>query len=1067
MNKSPQFTTSEAGGAQLQALHTLINCGWQYVTRAEADQWRNGRRTIPFLETQLRTDLARINRIHLNGRAYPFSEANIDAAVRRLENRIPEGIVRANEKMTDDLMLGIALPQTIGATSREWPFNFIDSTDWRANTFQVTTEYILSEPGGPTIRVDLVLFVNGILLGVIEVKASHVSSDQGIGQQIRNQKTGEGVPTLFYSAQLLLAANSHDPRYGTVGTPRKLWSVWKEREDPADFALNVVNRPLDSIQSKRIALDFARYIKRHNELMEQHRLATPLDETLVGLCRPERFIRLVRRYILFDKPHKRIARYQQVATVEALLKRTEERDLNGSRRGGVVWHTQGSGKSLMMVMLARAIATINPQARIVIVTDRTDLDEQISNTFRTTGQEPRRAATGEHLLSLIEDKTPVVTTLIHKFRAGLNKRRLIDASSEIYVLVDESHRSQYGNLDSLHARMREVLPNACFIAFTGTPIAKKERNTFAKFGDLLRPPYSMRDAVKDKAVVPLLYEGREIVTDVDRKQTDLWFDVHTRHLSDRQRADLKRKMSRAREIEGVDTRLQMIAFDAGQHFATNFKGTGLKGQLAASSKRSAVQLKKLFDIFGVVSTEVIISMPEMRESDDEVDETDDDIVREFWRRMMNRYGGEEAYNKTIVERFKGPGEPEIIIVVDKLLTGFDAPRNTVLYIARRLQEHGLLQAVARVNRVFDEEGAPEKPFGFIIDYTGILMKLDQALASYDALQGFTEEDIAQSLVAIRDETEKVPGAHAALLDVFKSISNVFDAEAYAQLLADEQIRQDFNRRVSEFSRALTVAWASPSFVERTKPELLRRWRDDLGRFSSLRAAVSLRYGDRVNWHDYEKRIRQLLDRHVIAQEVVNLVQPLHIFDDLAIEARRAAKSESDASLADTIAHQLTHSIEEKWEEDPIFFEKFSKLVSETIADFHNGRINELVYLSRVRQCRDKIENRRDETDAVPPRLRDDSHAQAFWGLAKRNLEKAGVGDPEIAADIALKMSRIVQQRRKVGWQNDRDVENLIRNDIDDFFFEELRGRRELKIDPSVLDAVVDDVLASARVRLAQ
>lgn len=1067
MNASPKFTTSEAGGAQLQALNTLVNCGWRYVTRAEADQWRDGRRTLPFLETQLRADLARINRIQLDGRAYPFSEANIDAAVRRLADRIPEGVVRANERMTDDMMLGIALPQTIGATSREWPFKYIDWTNWRANSFQVTSEYTMSEAGGPTIRVDLVLFINGIPLGIIEVKASHVSTDQGVSQQIRNQKAGEGVPSLFYSAQLLLAANSHDPRYGTVGTPRKLWSVWKERGDSSEFAVDVVNRLLDSVEGKRIAGDFAPYMKRHNGLMEDHRLVTPLDETIVGLCRPERFMRLVRRYMLFDGPQKKVARYQQVATIETLLKRIDERDVKGRRKGGVVWHTQGSGKSLTMVMLAKTIIMANPLTRIVIVTDRTDLDDQISKTFRATGQEPKRAATGENLLALIEDKTPVVTTLIHKFRAGLNKRRVVDDSPDIFVLVDESHRSQYGNLDSLHARMREVLPNACFIAFTGTPIAKKERSTFAKFGDLVQPSYSIRDAVDDKAVVPLLYEGREVVTDIDEAQIDRWFEVHTSGLSEEQRADLKRKMSRVREIEGIESRLQSIAFDVGQHFSTNFKGTGLKGQLAAPSKRAAIQLKRLFDIFGVVVTEVIISAPELRESENEVDESDDDVVRTFWRKMMERYGGEDAYNKTIVEQFKGPGDLDIIIVVDKLLTGFDAPRNTVLYLARRLKEHGLLQAIARVNRVFDEEGAPEKPFGFIIDYTGILKDLGDALASYDALQGFGDEDIARSVIAIRDEANKVPGAHAALLDIFKAVSNTFDAEAYARLLSDEEARADFYRRLSEFSRAFMVALASPSFVEESKPELLKRWKDDLGRFTSLRAAISLRYAERVDWREYEKRIRQLLDRHVVAREVVSVVEPLNIFDDLAIEARRKEKSESDASIADTIAHQLTRSIEEKWDEDPIFFEKFSKLVRDTIADFHNGRIDELTYLAKVRELREKGQNRQDDTDPTPIRVRSDNHAQAFWGLARRNLERAGIGNSELAADIALEMSKIVQKRRKVGWQNDRDVENLIRNDIDDFFFVELRGNRDLMIDPAVLDAIVDDVLASARVRLAQ
>ncbi|MQW87803.1 type I restriction endonuclease subunit R [Sinorhizobium saheli] len=1067
MSGSPQFTTSEAGSAQLQALHALINCGWRYVTRAEADQWRDGRRTLPFLETQLRADLARINRIHVDGRAYPFSEANIDAAVRRLAERIPEGVVRANERMTDDLVLGIALPQTIGATSREWPFKFIDWSDWRANSFQVTSEYTVTEAGGPAIRVDLVLFVNGIPLGVIEVKASHVAADQGVRQQIRNQKAGEGVPALFYSAQLLLSANSHDPRYGTVGTPRKLWSVWKEREDPDAFISEIVNRPLNTVEGKRVALDFGPYMKRHDMLMEEHRLVTPLDETIVGLCRPERFMRLARRYMLFDGPHKKVARYQQVATIETLLKRTEERDSAGRRKGGVVWHTQGSGKSLTMVMLAKSIVMAHPLARIVIVTDRTDLDDQITKTFRATGQEPKRAATGEHLLSLVEQKAPVITTLIHKFRAGLNKRRVVDSSSDIFVLVDESHRSQYGNLDSLHARMREVLPNACFVAFTGTPIAKKEKSTFAKFGDLVRPSYSMRDAVADKAVVPLLYEGREVITDVDDPQIDRWFEVHTRGLSDDQRADLKQKMSRAREIEGVDSRLQSIAFDVGQHFSANFKGTGLKGQLAASSKRAAILLKKLFDEFGVVNTEVVISAPEMRESEDEVDEADDDLVRAFWRKMMERYGGEDAYNRTIVEQFKGPDEPEIIIVVDKLLTGFDAPRNTVLYVARRLKEHGLLQAIARVNRVFDEEGATEKPFGFIIDYTGVLKDLGAALASYDALQGFSQEDIASSVLAIRDEANKVPGAHAALLDVFKSVSNTFDAEAYARLLADEAIRVEFYERLSAFARAFSVALASPAFVEATKPELLKRWKDDLGRFTALRAAVSLRYAERVDWRDYEKRIRQLLDRHVIARDVVTLVEPLNIFDEVAIEQRRKDKTETDASIADTIAHQLTRSIEEKWDEDPIFFEKFSRLIRDTIADFHRSRIDELTYLSKIKDLRDKVLSRQDEADPTPSRLRDDSHAQAFWGLARRNLERVGIGDTELAADIALEISRIVHKRRKVGWQHDRDVENGIRNDIDDFFFEELRGHRDILIDPAILDTIVDDILASARVRLSQ
>jgi type I restriction enzyme R subunit len=322
-------------------------------------------------------------------------------------------------------------------------------------------------------------------------------------------------------------------------------------------------------------------------------------------------------------------------------------------------------------------------------------------------------------------------------------------------------------------------------------------------------------------------------------------------------------------------------------------------------------------------------------------------------------------------------------------------------------------------------------------------------------------------MSIRLEANKVPDSHAALLDIFKSISNTFDAEAYARLLADEEIRNDFYVRLSEFSRTFTVALASPSFVETTKTELLKRWKEDLGRFMALRAAVGLRYAERVDWKSYENRIRQLLDKHVVAKEVVTLVEPVNIFDDIAIEARRADKSETDASIADTIAHRLTRSIEEKWDEDPIFFEKFSKVIRDVIADFHAGRMSEVAYLAKIREIRDKVQHREDTTDPTPARLRDDSHAQAFWGLARRNLDKAGVSDPELAADIAIEVSRIVQSHRKIGWQNDRDIENQIRNDIDDFLFEELRGRRKNSIDPAVMDTIVDDVLASARVRLAQ
>lgn len=1065
MRTSPDFALSEAGGAHLATLATLSSLGWHYVTRADADRMRQGRRSHVLLDDILRKELPRLNQISWRERRHLFSEANIETAIRRLSGVRYDGVLRTNEVVTDLLQLGIALSQTIDDTAREWPFRYVDWEDWRANAFHMAAEFPVEWPGGGSIRPDIVLFVNGIPFAVIEVKSSREKTEQGITQTIRNQKPDVGCPNLFFSVQLLLAANPHEPRYATVGTPLKFWSNWKEREDGANLVRKVVARPLDPIEARHIFDDFAPHRGRFEALAEQGREPTKLDDTLVALFRPERLLDMARRFTLFDGPVKKVARHQQVFAIKSVLSRVQKLE-SGRRAGGVVWHTQGSGKSLTMVMLGRALAGAVPGARLVLVTDRTDLDDQIARTFAATGLAPQRARTGEHLIELIEEKARVITTVIHKFRAALGKRRIVDQSGDIFVLVDESHRSQYGDLESLHARMREVFPKACFIGFTGTPIAKREKNTFRQFGPLIDPAYSMRDAVGDGAVVPLLYEGRHVEEDVDEQAIDTWFERVTRGLSSAQANDLKRKMSRPRAVAGVAARLKCVAFDVSQHFSEHFKGSGLKGQLVAPSKRDAITLKRLIDEFGELSAEVVISAPDQREGDKEIDEGSDDIVVAFWRRMMARYGGEEAYNKRIIEAFKGPGDPDLLIVVDKLLTGFDAPRNTVLYLAKPLKEHGLLQAIARVNRIFDEDGAPPKPFGYIVDYCGVLRDLGEALSANDALAGFDEEDLAKALTDVAEEAWRLPSLHAALLDLFSGVANRFDEEAYAKALIDEPLREEFYRRLGQFSRCLTVALSSRTFLEETPPERLQRWRVDEKRFVALKEHVRARYAEKVDWADYEHRVRALLDQHVSAHEVITVVEPLNVFDDSAIEAARAEKARSDASVADEIAHRALQVIEERWEQDPVFFEKFSKLIREAIDAFRRGRLEEKAYLAEVRRLRDAAERREDVDDPTPEAIRGKSHETAFWGIARRELAKAGFDRDGVAVDIAEAVTRIVAQHRVIGWQNDRDAENRIRNDIDDFFFDEVIGRRKLAIDPGVLDAIMDDVIASARVRMA-
>lgn len=1075
MTNSPEFAMSESGSVQLQVLTTLANMGWRYRTRAEIDAMRKGHRSSVILTPLAQEALASINRIDQDGVDHPFTSQAIDEGLSRLRDLRFDGLLRTNELATDYLQLGTAVPQTINGLTRERQLRFVawGETEWQRNSFDMTAEYAV-DGRNDAIRCDIVLFVNGIPWTVIELKRSGEKTSQGISQSIRNQGQAEGAPQLFVPVQLLIAGNPAEPRYGTVGTPAKFWSAWHEPAhggmSETEVAALVNAEPPEGVMAA-IHSDFAPHARRHNALREAgHRWVTELDKTIVGLCRPDRLLDIARRFTLFDKGTKKVARYQQVSAVYRILERIEQRDEAGRRKGGVIWHTQGSGKSLTMVMLARALAFHLKDAspRIVIVTDRRDLDRQIKKTFAATGFEPAQARTGEHLMKLIEDGAPLVTTLVNKFRSGVRKRALASDSSDIFVLVDESHRSQYGNDDSMHEDMRRVLPNACYIGFTGTPLFKdKARNTFLKFGELI-DSYPISRAVKDKAVVPLLYEGRIVAETLNAAALDAWFERSSDGLTPEQKAELKRRMSAPGVIQTVEARLKAIAWDIRQHYLQGFKGTGLKGQVVAPDKQSAVMLRTLFDALNEgqvdqVTAEVIISAPDKREGHDQVGVAPKKEVKRFWAEMMARYKSEDEYNEAIVAEFDSPESPDLLIVVSKLLTGFDVPRNTVLYLTRVIKEHDLLQAIARVNRVFDADDAPPKPFGYIVDYCGVLGELNEALESYDALTGFDDADINSALFAIRTEAEKLPGLHSDLLDLFAGVANRYDQEAYAQALADEALRDLFHRKLSAFASTLNVALSSRQFVESAPRERLDRWKADLSRFELLRQDVRRRYADTIDWAQYEGRVRKLLAEHITAHRVDTVVDPFNIFDEGAIEEQMAG-GRSAASVADEITSQISRTITENWDEDPAFYEAFSKLVQDTIDSFRQKRISEQEYLRKARGLKDQA-HARAESKEVPEALRGNGHAVAFWGVIAKELGELSQEAEEYAPDIALKLLEIVEKHRRVGWKDDRDQQNRMRAAADDFFFDTAPEQFGLSLNPERIDGLVDQILTIARERL--
>jgi type I restriction enzyme, R subunit len=799
------------------------------------------------------------------------------------------------------------------------------------------------------------------------------------------------------------------------------------------------------------------------------RQVTEQDRALYALCRPERLLDLAWRFTVFDGGARKIARYQQYFAVQEILSRVKGTDAAGQRRGGIVWHTQGSGKSLTMVMLARALALepgiVNP--RIVLVTDRVDLDKQLGNTFAACGLTPDRAESGRHLMELIaDDKAHLVTTLVHKFDKALSFRKFRDESSNIFMLVDETHRTQLGMYS---ARMRQMFPNACFIGFTGTPLLKREKSDVAKFGGIIHT-YAINQAVADGAIVPLLYEGRLVELEQNRAAIDVWFERHTAGLTDQQRADLKKKYARAEMLNKAEQVIYMRAFDISQHYRQNWQNTGFKAQLVAPSKVAALTYKRFLDEIGQVTTEVVISPPDEREGFEEVDaEQSSDMVVAFWQRMIKRYGSEEDYNKQVINSFKHGDEPEILVVVDKLLTGFDAPRNTVLYLARRLQGHTLLQAIARVNRLYeDEAGTKTKDFGFIVDYAGILGELDEALTTYSALEGFDEADLQGALMSISQEVRALPQRHAELLDLFKVIRNKQDEENYELLLGDEKLRNQFYDRLSAFGKTLATALSSEQFITETPEQKMRSYTNDLKRFVNLKAAVKLRYAEAVDYRDFEPKIKKLLDTHITAQEVVQLNTPVNIFDEKAFQAvvEEQGATRGAGAKADTIAHATKRAITERLETDPAFYEKFSKLIQQVIDDYRAKRISDLEYLERVSEIKDSVVGRK--RDGMPQQLVGDDDAAAVYGVVLPFL--AGhladtAAEQTVGAEAAKAIWQILSRNNKVGYWDDLDAQRRTMNEIDDYLYDRLKQVHGISIDAGDMDQVIEKSMQLARHRL--
>ncbi|MFO0267688.1 MAG: type I restriction endonuclease subunit R [Cyclobacteriaceae bacterium] len=1061
--------------SQLPALQFLQKLGYTYLTQAEALKLRGEKTTIVLLEDVLSRQLKEINSIRISStKTSVFSDANIENGIQALKDLpMHEGYIHASEAAYNLLTLGKALEQSIDGDKKSFTLQYIDWATPQNNVFHVTEEYsVMRSNSKEHYRPDIVLFINGIPVCIIECKRPDMKEplEQAISQHLRNQQE-DGVRSLYVYAQLVLGIATEQASYATNGTTEEFWAKWqekfnsKEEEKRYNETLqSIKNTPLTTAQKDKLFSDRFRYVRHHFDALEhEHILPTVQDAYFYNLCRPERLLDLIFNFILFDNGVKKITRYQQYFAIKKTLQRIIHPQ-EGKRQGGVIWHTQGSGKSLTMVMLAQAIALEknirNP--KIILVTDRIDLDDQITKTFQKCGRTVENATTGQRLIELLESKSDtVVTTIINKFDAAVRKLKQPLLSPDIFVLVDEGHRSQHGmfNID-----MQKTLPNACYIAMTGTPLFKKDKSTALKFGGII-DSYTVDQAVKDKAVVPLLYEGRYAVQKVNESPIDNFFSMISEPLTDYQKADLKRKFSRADQLNIAEQKIYAIAWNISLHYRDNWKGTPFKGQLVCQSKEAAIKYKTYLDEIGMVSTELLISPPDDREGEDSAFAKSSDRVKQFWAKMMDEHGTPKKYQDNVINRFKNAAQPEIIIVVDKLLTGFDEPKNTVLYLTRSLKGHTLLQAIARVNRV-----CHDKEFGYIIDFYGVLGELDRALELYSSLQEFDEADLQGTLTDISAEIKKLPQKHAEVWDIFKTIANKRDAEAYSQLLRDDAIRVVFYDKLAAFAKALKLAMSSIQFHREVEAKVIDRYKDDLSFFLKLRASVIQRYSDAVDYSQYEGQIQKLIDTHIQTDEVKVITELVNIFDKEKFQAE-VEKTEGVAAKADKIASRTSKHISEKMEEDPAFYRKFSEMLKDTIREYAEHRINEAQYLNKVKEIMDAVLSHTDSD--IPEILNGREAAKAFYGLAIESLnEKIQEKDmrKEIAIQTALRIDEIIERavldhgKPIIDWQYKSNITGKLQIDIGDYLIDEVRDKYNIGFSFGEMDAIAEKCIEVAKVR---
>jgi len=949
-------------------------------------------------------------------RAFLQRQGNSDVLINRAldklrtaANNFNESLYTNNKNTYSLLRYGVQVQPDAGENNET--VHLIDWKNPEANHFAIAEEVTVF--GNREKRPDIVLYINGIAVGVLELKRSTVSIGDGIRQNITNQQK-EFIQSFFSTVQFVFAGNdSEGLRYGTIGTGEKYFLQWKEDVD-----------------------DNSTY---------------QLDKYLTKMCNKQRFMELLFDFVLFDGGVKKLPRVHQYFSIKAAQESVRKKE------GGIIWHTQGSGKSIVMVLLAKWILENNPNARVAIITDRDELDKQIKRVFEDAGEEIYRTTSGRDLMSQLNQAKPrLLCSLVHKFgkRDVENFDEFIEelrnspsqVKGELFVFVDECHRTQSGKL---HKVMKAMLPNSVFIGFTGTPLLKKDKQTSLEvFGQYIHT-YKFKEAVDDKVILDLMYEARDIEQRINQQdKIDEWFESRTRGLNDFQRSELKKKWGTMQQVLSSRNRMQQIVNDVVFDFSVKPRLSSSTGNaiLVAGSIYEACRYYELFQMTEFRNRCALITSynPSHRdvvtEDTGANTETDKQYIYNLYTTLLQNVNADA--NKTKSETYEDrakllfveqPANMKLLIVVDKLLTGFDAPACTYLYIDKSMQDHGLFQAICRVNRLDTDD----KEFGYIVDYKDLFTKVENAVSVYTSeldYDNFKPEDcvilledrltkakerLENALEEIRLVVEHVPTPKSDLDYIRYFCGNPENAD---DLKASEVKRTALYKHTVALIRAYAniAAEMQEAGYSEAETEAIKK---ELDNYLRLREIIRKVSGETLDMKAYEADMRFLIDNYIQAdpskridpfenQTLLDLIVNTGIAD--AINQLPDGIKSSKEAVAETIENNVRQKIIKEHLIDPAFFEEMSRLLKTIIEELRQKKISYEDYLKKMAELARRVMH--GGGDDLPKTIKTPAQRALFNNLNKNEA-------------LALKIDEAVKRVKQVDFRGDERKENIIKYEI--------------------------------------